>query len=89
MSEIKTQFDRGARNAMPRVTTVAHMTDVIRAQMDRGVYVSRHLRGGAVDIRTRDVAAEDLLSLKSIIMRHGGSVLREGDHLHVQFPAHR
>lgn len=52
-----------------------------------GMRISRHLYGGAVDLRTRDLSAGQLDTLKRAIAQTGGRAYPEYDHLHVDLPA--
>lgn len=58
------------------------MTRVIEAQVARGVYISDHLLGRAVDIRSRGRSGARLSVLRDIARKMGGKVLVEVDHYH-------
>lgn len=62
---------------------IAAMTDAIQAQVDRGQYISSHLRSNAVDISGID--KDYYGTIRDIVTEMGGTTLNEGDHLHVQF----
>ena len=49
---------------------------IIRA---RGMRLSRHLWGGAVDVRTRDLSSEGLRKLKEVVKATGGRAYLEYD----------
>ena len=51
--EIKRAYSAGWTKRLRRPQIIAAMADVIRAQMKEGIYVSPHLKAGAVDIRSR------------------------------------
>lgn len=53
---------------------------------EKGSRLSRHLRGGAVDVRTRDLSADGLKALKLAVIATGGRPYMEYDHLHVDLP---
>jgi len=57
---------------------------VIEGQMSRGVYVSRHLRGDALDFRVSDLTSDQVAELKSEAAGLGVETLDEGDHVHVE-----
>jgi hypothetical protein len=57
--ELKSAYEQGVSAAQPVESLVASLADVIRAQVDRGVFISAHLREGAVDIRSRDMTSEE------------------------------
>jgi hypothetical protein len=84
-TEIKQAYDKGAGKVPDEV--VSAMYDVIRAQMQRGIYISAHLRAGAVDVRNRNMSASEK---KAFVESVGGvgdvRVLEEFSppHFHVQ-----
>lgn len=61
--------------------------ELIQAWMDRGRYLSRHLTGRALDIRIRDLTADQRKALESAIVAAGGRALLESDHLHADVSA--
>jgi hypothetical protein len=84
-TEIKQAYDRTAGKTPDEV--VSAMYDVIRGQIQRGVYISAHLRAGAVDIRNRTMS---VLEKKAFVESMAGigdvRVLEEFSppHFHVQ-----
>lgn len=58
------------------------MTRVIESQVARGVYVSDHMLGRAVDIRSRGRYGARLSVLRTVARDIGGKVLVEKDHYH-------
>ncbi len=64
-----------------REEAVSAMTRTIENQVSNGVYISSHLRSRAMDVSTDTNEA----ALRRIVGQMGGSVINEGDHLHVQF----
>lgn len=70
-------------NAGNKEAAISAMTDVIQAQVDRGKYISSHLRSNAVDISGID--KNYFKTIRGIVTEMGGTSLNEGDHLHVQF----
>lgn len=67
---------------------VAAMANVIRAQTEKGVYLSNHLREGAVDIRTRGLSGWQRKQLVAAVQASPGvrKTLLESTppHLHVE-----
>lgn len=66
--------------------TVAAMTRVIEEQVSRGEYISRHLQGEAVDVRSRTMTLPQRKAFEeavSIVL--SSSPLVEEDHYHLQF----
>lgn len=60
------------------------MARVIQSQIDRGIYVSNHLRGLAIDVRSRGRGAARLSILRQVARSLGGRVSIERDHYHVE-----
>jgi hypothetical protein len=68
------------------------MNRVIQSQIDRGILISLHLPGRATDIQTDPREGRSAMTdrerriLQQIVedQEHGG-MIREGDHIHLQF----
>lgn len=73
--------------ALPR--DESSWTAALQALVDRGIYVSRHMRGAAVDLRIRDLSPAQVAQLKAAVTATGGRHLEESipPHLHVDLPA--
>jgi hypothetical protein len=83
--EIQGAYD--ATRGEPPEVIVAAMHEVIKAQMARGIYVSAHLRAGAVDVRNRTMTAPMRQAfLKTVTEVGGASLLEESrpPHYHLQ-----
>ncbi|MCC6555833.1 MAG: hypothetical protein IT372_22960 [Polyangiaceae bacterium] len=83
--EIKRAYDDAAGKRPEEA--IASMDAVIRAQMDRGVFISAHLRAGAVDVRSRNLSASERRAfVKSVEEVGGASLLEESrpPHYHLQ-----
>ncbi len=62
------------------------MTRVIEKQVSHGVYISAHLRGEAVDVRTRTMTSSEKEALRSAALESGGYRAHvEPDHYHFEF----
>ena len=59
---------------------VAEIQKTIEAQVERGGYISNHLRSNAVDVRK----TTNLGSLKKAVAKVGGRVVVEKDHYHIE-----
>ncbi len=70
------------KNRKGQSKAIAAMTTVIQGQVDRGLYISRHLLGKAFDIRLSTARAP---VLGEVVRRLGGRLGIEADHFHVQF----
>lgn len=85
--EIKSAYEEGRSAEHPPEATIAALERVIRAQIDRGVFISAHLREGAVDIRNRDMTpAEKRAFLEGVDEVGGVFTLEESrpPHYHLQ-----
>lgn len=60
------------------------MAIVIDDQVQRGRYISRHLRGDALDLRTKSLSSAQLAQLGQVLDALGVSWLRESDHIHIE-----
>ena len=91
-NEIKQAYDNGVGAGHNSAQIKRDMTRVIQSQIDRGIFISCHLAGCAADIRTRDEPGYPAMTdrerriLQQIVedQEHGG-MIREGDHIHLQF----
>jgi hypothetical protein len=83
--EIKAAYTRSA--GKPAEAVVMAMYDTIRDQIDRGVYISAHLRAGAVDIRNRTMSPSQKKAFEQSVAEVGGASLLEETkppHYHLQ-----
>lgn len=70
-----------------RSSTVAQLTETIRTQMKKGVFISAHLRAGAADVRSTDMTTTDKRHFVDAVQEVGGlSVMLEATpaHFHMQ-----
>ena len=72
-----------ANRRRPR-RAIAAMTDVITRQIGDGVFVSNHLRGKAVDLRSWGPHRARVKALRQIAQTRGWRVLVEATHIHVE-----
>lgn len=84
-AEVRAAYDAGRASGENRAATIARMTDVLQAQVDRGVFISRHLSSRAIDIRTPPAAQRDAVIAAICDNPAVQSVQTENDHLHIQF----
>jgi len=84
--EIRRSYDDQTRRHGRRGSTIDAMTSVIENQMRHGIYLSPHLRGRAVDIRTRDMSGEQRRIFDLLAVDLHLRPLSEQDHYHLQFP---
>jgi hypothetical protein len=85
-TEIKKEYD-GPDSGRSRDDIERAMAIIIERQVAKGVYLSRHLTGKAVDVRSVGLSAQDVRRIKEAVKREGGTVIEEGipPHLHLQF----
>jgi hypothetical protein len=76
--EIKRAYDDAAGKRPEDAIT--SMDSVIRAQIDRGVFISAHLRAGAVDVRNRNLSAAERRAFVKSVEEIGGATLLEESH---------
>lgn len=83
---IKKAYDAGKAASKSRDEIVAAMTEVVAGQISAGVYISAHLRAGAVDIRSRDMSDADKAAFRKIARSVAKQVLLETKppHWHLQ-----
>jgi hypothetical protein len=62
----------------------AAMTEVIQSQVAHGVFISDHLRGLAVDVRTRGRNGARMGILRDVAQEVGATVTKEVDHAHIK-----
>lgn len=79
--EIHQAYGRGQKAGKSRGQIISEMTDVLRGQARRGIFISRHMLSGAIDIHTPPV------HVLRAIRNHPSvqSVGVENDHIHIQF----
>ncbi|WP_437576945.1 hypothetical protein [Sorangium sp. So ce887] len=83
--EIKKAYK--ARSDKPPEQVVAAMEAVIQDQIDRGIYVSAHLRRGAVDVRNRTMSPKEKRAFLESTAEVGGVLVIEETtpaHYHLQ-----
>jgi hypothetical protein len=85
--EIKAAYTKASSAGRPADAVVMAMYDTIRDQIGRGVYISAHLRAGAVDIRNRGMSASQKRAFEQSVAEVGGASLLEETkppHYHLQ-----
>ncbi len=89
--EIKKAYQRAAGERKRHPEIIRAMAATIRAQIARGVYISPHLKGGAVDIRSRNLRARGKAALVDAVAGfHGMRLIREEKmppHFHLEIGA--
>lgn len=62
----------------------ADWAQVLQGQVDRGRYISRHMRRDALDLRTRNLNQSQVRTLIEVARAGGVDALLESDHLHLE-----
>jgi hypothetical protein len=84
--ELKRIYDAGKAAKEDRGAIVDEMTDAIRAQIKKGVFISAHLRAGAADVRSTDMTTSEKHRFVEATEVGGLSVMLESTppHFHLQ-----
>jgi hypothetical protein len=75
VTEIRNLYRESSGVRQPKKQLIHALRDVITAQMDRGVYVSRHLKAGAADVRSRDLKAPQEAAFRRAVADEPGVIL--------------
>lgn len=83
--EIQKAYDDNKKK--PADDAILAMYEVLKRQIDRGVFISAHLRAGAADVRSRTMSpSEKKAFVKSVASAGGAKLLEESKppHFHLQ-----
>jgi hypothetical protein len=80
-AEVHRAFQIGQKNKLSRDQTVLAMTIILEKQVQRGVYLSPHMRSNAIDIRMPSPRVLQVIHKHPSVKRVGV----ENDHIHIQF----
>lgn len=69
--EVKKTYDGGIASKKNAVSIQADMAAVIASQVAKGIYISKHLMAGAVDIRITDMTDSDKTAFKQAVKEQG------------------
>ena len=85
--EVKKAYLEGKKAQENKSQIVKRMTKVIEDQVKKGIYLSRHLRAGAIDVRSRDMSSEEREYFRQAIKGVAKSFIleRKPPHWHLQF----
>jgi hypothetical protein len=88
VTEIRNIYRESAGARQPKKQLIRAIRDAIVAQMEKGIYISRHLKAGAADVRSRDFKAAQEAAFRAAVADEPGVVLvdeRSGaePHLHL------
>ena len=85
--KIKEIYERGVKEKKKKEALVKEMKEEIDRQIGKGVYLSKHLKKGAVDVRSRDMSSSEKEAFKKAAKDVADSVILEiiPPHFHLQF----
>lgn len=83
--EIKKVYDAGMSQNKSDNQIAQDIAALIKVQIKKGVFISPHLRNNAADVRFSDMTTNDRAKFIQIVNKHGGEVVTENDHFHVQW----
>ncbi len=83
---IEKAYHEATASALSESDTVDIMAQIIEAQVRGGIYISAHLRAGAVDIRSKDMSDGEREHFRAIAEKYCSLVLleRRPPHWHLQ-----
>lgn len=76
-SEIQRAYDRARASKKKHEEVVSAVQSTLQAQIQRGVYISAHLRAGAVDVRNTIMTEADKKAFRAAVREVGGVSLLE------------
>lgn len=79
-AEIQQAYDRATAAGKPASEVIAAMQSVLQGQVERGVYISAHLRAGAVDVRSTSMSPGERRAFRSLAQDAAGVRLLEEQH---------
>lgn len=89
--EVRNAYRAAVAKDLTRKRVVQALTEVIEAQIARGVYVSKHLRNGAVDVRSWDMTGPLEQAFKEAVKAEPGVTIMDErksqePHFHLNMP---
>jgi len=85
--EILNAYDAGVKAKKSKAEIIADIKDEIDEQIKNGNYISKHLKKGAVDVRSRNMSESDKTNFKKAAAGVASTVILETTppHFHLQF----
>ncbi len=85
--EIKKAYDDGVKAKNKKTEIINEMAKVIEGQIKKSIYISKHLKKGAIDVRSRDMSSAEKDSFKKAAKAIAVVVILEvtPPHFHLQF----
>lgn len=84
---LRKAYRDGRKKRWKKERIIAAMADVLEDQVGRGIYLSRHMRGRAFDIRSSGLSARQRSALRAAIAEVGGMRLiyeSKPPHFHIE-----
>lgn len=84
---LRKAYRDGRKKRWQKERIIAAMADVLEAQVARGIYLSRHMRGRAFDIRSSGLSTRQRAALRAAVAEVGGMRLiyeSKPPHFHVE-----
>jgi hypothetical protein len=85
--KIKKAYDDGVKEKKSKSDIISDIKAVIDEQIKNGIYISKHLKKGAVDVRSRDMSNDEKEKFKKAAKGTATAVILETTppHFHLQF----
>ena len=85
--KIRSIYDEGVKANTSKSALIEEIKSEIDSQISQGIYISKHLKQGAVDIRSRDMSNDEKKQLKEAAKNVASTVILETipPHFHLQF----
>ena len=85
--EILNTYDAGVKAGKSKAEIIADIRDDLDNQIKKEKYISKHLKRGAVDVRSRDMSESDKTNFKKAAAGIAFTVILEATppHFHLQF----
>jgi hypothetical protein len=74
-TEIRDAYRDGLQRGAPRKAQIRALREHIEAQIGRGIHVSRHLKSGAADVRSRDMTPAREQAFRAAVAEEAGVLL--------------
>ena len=85
--KIRSIYDEGVKANTSKSALIEEIKAEIDDQINQGIYISKHLKKGAVDIRSRDMSNDEKKQLREAAKDVASAVILETirPHFHLQF----
>ena len=85
--KIKSIYDEGVKANKNKSELIEEIKSEIDTQINQGIYISKHLKHGAIDVRSRDMSNEEKKQFEEAAKEVADTVILETipPHFHLQF----